>query len=89
MNQHTRWQSFLRDIFRMLGPAQTGLPPYATPEEREAWRRANAPLPPPRPSEQLVPAGYRIEQYTDGSGVVHRSIVKVSEDAPERRPAQD
>ena len=48
--QHTRWQRLLRDVFKILGPAQTGLPPYATPEEREAWQRGNAPLPPPRPA---------------------------------------
>jgi len=79
---HTRWQSFLRDVFKLLGPAQTGLPPYPTPEEREAWQRANAPLPPPRPSEKLVPPGYRIRQYTDGSGVVHRSIVRDADPTP-------
>src|SRR4051812_47969843 len=32
--KHTRWQNFIRDMWLVLGPAQTGLPPYATAEER-------------------------------------------------------
>jgi hypothetical protein len=62
-------------MWLLLGPAQTGVPPYATPEEREAWRQATLaePLAAARTSEP--PAGYRITEYRDAQGYLHRSLV--------------
>jgi hypothetical protein len=72
---HTRWQNFIREMWLILGPAQTGLPPYATPEERETWRLANLPQPSETTRASTAPPGYRITEYTDGQGYVHRSLV--------------
>jgi hypothetical protein len=72
---HTWWQHTIRELFLTFGPAQTGLPPFPTPQEREDWRRANAPLPPPPPRENQVPPGYRIVVYTDENGLHRRSLV--------------
>ena len=72
--KHTWWQRLIRDLYRLYGPAQTGLPPYATPEEREAWRIANRPEP-KESKPALPPPGYEIAEYRDGQGYVHRSLV--------------
>ncbi len=75
LRKHTRRQKIVRELFKFFGPAQTGLPPYATPAEREAWRRANAPLPTTPTPKNLAPPGFRLTTYTDASGVVRRSLV--------------
>ena len=75
--KHTRWQRLIRDLYRLYGPAQTGLPPYPTPEEREAWRRANRPQPKER-KPAPPPPGYQITEYRDGQGYVHRSLVPIT-----------
>jgi hypothetical protein len=77
---HTRWQLFIRSLFSFLGPSQTGLPPYPTPEEREEHRRANAPV--KRVRESRPPPGYRFETYTDGAGTVHRTLVRDRAEPP-------
>ena len=80
---HTRWQRFVRFLFRFLGPAQTGLPPYATPAEREALRRGSMARP-ARSSDP--PPGYQVRIYTDAQGIVHRTLVPVeSPERPEKR----
>src|SRR3954453_13909448 len=84
--KHTPWQNFIRDIFMMFGPAQTGLPPYATPEEREAWRLANLPETPHGQRESTVPPGYQIVEYRDGQGYLHRSLVPITPPATVTKP---
>ena len=75
--KHTRWQRLIRNLYQLYGPAQTGLPPYATPGEREAWRRANRPQPKER-KPAPPPPGYQITEYRDGQGYVHRSLVPIT-----------
>jgi hypothetical protein len=75
--KHTRWQKLIRSLFKLYGPAQTGLPPYATPQEREAWRQANRPQPKER-KPAAPPPGYEITEYRDGQGYVHRSLVPIT-----------
>src|SRR3954453_7216442 len=79
--KHTPWQNFIRDLFMMFGPAQTGLPPYATPEEREAWRLANLPQPPAAERKSTPPPGYQITEYKDSQGYLHRSLVPITSPA--------
>jgi hypothetical protein len=74
--KHTRWQALYRALFQVYGPAQTGLPPYATPEEREAWLRANPPQPQTR-TPAPPKRGYQVVEYRDGQGYLHRSLVPV------------
>src|SRR3954468_2975888 len=83
--KHTPWQNFIRDLFMMFGPSQTGLPPYATPEEREAWRLANLPEPPLAERKSTPPTGYRITEYTDSLGHRHRSIVPITPPSASRK----
>ncbi len=77
--KHTRWQNFVRDMWLLLRPAQTGVPPYATPEEREAWRQATLAEPLDAARTSKPPTGYRITEYRDAQGYLHRSLVP---DAP-------
>src|SRR3954454_22964835 len=89
---HTRWQNFIRDMWLVLGPAQTGLPPYATPQEREAWRLATLPQRPAAERKSTPPPGYQITEYKDSQGYVHRSLVPITSPAaamnrPEPRQA--
>ena len=86
--QHTRWQRFVRELFKIYGPAQTGLPPYPTPAEREAWRQANAPkAKAPAPVAPLP--GYQVTEYRDGQGYVHRSLVPVAPSDPAPTPSPE
>ena len=73
--KHTRWQRLIRDLYKLYGPAQTGVPPYATPEEREAWRLANLPQTAETKRASTAPPGYRMVEYKDGQGYLHRSLV--------------
>lgn len=77
--KHTRWQRFVRDVYQLYGPAQTGLPPYATPEERESWRLATVPETPETTRPSTAPPGYRMVQYRDSQGYLHRSLVPDTE----------
>jgi hypothetical protein len=86
--KHTRWQNFIREMWLILGPAQTGLPPYATPGEREAWRLANLPIAPEAKRTSEAPPGYRITQYTDGQGYTHRSLVPITEPRTAEKPGE-
>jgi hypothetical protein len=71
---HIRRQLFVRDMYQPFGPAHTGLPPHASPQERESWRLANAPETPQTKWPSTAPPGYRVAQYRDGQGL-HRSLV--------------
>ena len=51
------WQRFYRFLWRFLGPAQTGLPPYATAEEREKYSPAQ---PAEAGGRERAPPGYRL-----------------------------
>jgi hypothetical protein len=86
--KHTPWQNFIRDLFMMFGPAQTGLPPYATPEEREAWRLANLPESSRAEHKSTAPPGYRIVEYTDSQGYLHRSLVPVAPSPAAPKPPE-
>lgn len=85
--KHTRWERFNRAMYRVFGPAQTGLPPYATPEERERFRLAHLPE---NRRPRSAPPGYLLRQYRDGQGHLHHYMVpdtgptanKSSEQAP-------
>src|SRR3954447_9669189 len=85
---HTRWQNFIRDMWLVLGPAQTGLPPYATPEEREAWRLANLPEPAAGERKSTPPPGYRVTEYKDSQGYTHRSLVPITPPPTTEKPPQ-
>ena len=76
--KHTRWQRLIRDLYKLYGPAQTGVPPYATPEEREAWRLANLPQTAETKRTSTAPPGYRMVEYKDGQGYLHRSLVPIT-----------
>src|SRR3954453_20634087 len=84
----TRWQHFIREMWLVLGPPQTGLPPYATPEEREAWRLANLPQPQGE-RKSTAPPGYRMVEYRDGQGYLHRSLVPITPPAKADGPSAD
>jgi hypothetical protein len=77
------WQRFYRFLWRFLGPAQTGLPPYATEEEREEYRRRNQPKP---ASVSEPPPGYRFMVYTDPNGVPRRALIPIDPAAPGQAP---
>lgn len=72
---HTRWQRFIRFLFRYMGPAQTGLPIYASPDERRVYEADRASRPDSRVRAE-PPPGYEVRVYTDPGGTVHRSIVR-------------
>ena len=76
------WQRFYRFLWRFLGPAQTGLPPYAT-EEREEYRRRNQPKP---AAVSEPPPGYRFMVYTDPNGVPRRALIPIDPAAPGEAP---
>jgi hypothetical protein len=80
----TPWQRFYRFLWRFMGPAQTGLPPYATAEEREEFRRRNQPRP---PAVSEPPPGYRFLVYTDPNGVPRRALIPIDPAAPAEAPA--
>jgi hypothetical protein len=86
--KHTWWQRLIRDLYKLYGPAQTGVPPYATPEEREAWRLANLPQTAEAKRTSTAPPGYRMVEYKDGQGYVHRSLVPDSEPPVADRPPE-
>jgi hypothetical protein len=73
------WQRLYRVLWRFFGPAQTGLPPYATAEEREEHRRRNQPKP---AAVREPPPGYRFMVYTDPNGVPRRALIPVDPAAP-------
>jgi len=77
------WQRFYRFLWRFLGPAQTGLPPYATAEEREEYRRRNQPKP---AAVSEPPPGYRFMVYTDPNGVPRRALIPIDPAAPGEAP---
>lgn len=64
----------LRALFKIAGPAQVGLPPYASEEERARFLadRAKAAEPRRPASTEQVPPGYHLETYVDESGVTRR-----------------
>ncbi|MFN8074707.1 MAG: hypothetical protein U0Q15_04695 [Kineosporiaceae bacterium] len=72
---HTRTQRLYRFLFRFYGPAQTGPPPYATPEEVRRWEESRR-APAAEPTASQPPPGYRVVRYTDEAGTVHHSIVR-------------
>jgi hypothetical protein len=78
MSGLTRGQRLVRLLFRVVGPAQVGLPPYATDEERERFERDRDRGPAPASDAPPLP-GYRLVTYTDPSGIVHRSAVPLTE----------
>jgi hypothetical protein len=67
-----------------MGPAQTGLPPYATAEEREEYQRRNQPRP---PAVSEAPPGYRFLVYTDPNGVPRRALIPIDPAAAGEGPA--
>jgi len=71
---HTRLQRIYRGLFRVLGPAQQGPPPYATEAEIEAHRASMEPA--AKRDELQAPDGYRFTHYTDGSGIEHRAVIR-------------
>ena len=73
------WQRVYRFLWRFFGPAQTGLPPYATTEEREEYRRRNQPK---TPGVSEPPPGYRFMVYTDPNGVPRRALIPIDPAAP-------
>jgi hypothetical protein len=75
----TPWQRIYRFLWRFFGPAQTGLPPYATAEEREEYRRRNQPKP---AAVSEPPPGYRFMVYTDPNGVPRRALIPIDPAAP-------
>jgi hypothetical protein len=75
----TRWQRFVRFLWRFYGPAQVGPPPYATDEELRLHAAGNRPLPPP---ENDAPPGYRMVRYTDPNGVERHTLVRDERDQP-------
>ena len=79
MAEHTPWQRFYRVLFRVLGPAQTGLPPYPTAEERAEHEQRNQPR---TPTVREPPPGYRFLVYTDPNGVPRRALVPVDPAVP-------
>ena len=79
MAEHTPWQRFYRLLFRFFGPAQTGLPPYPTPEERAEYERRNQPR---TPTVAQPPPGYRFLVYTDPNGVPRRAMVPIDTAPP-------
>jgi hypothetical protein len=85
---HTRWQSFVRGLFKVFGPAQTGLPIYPTPEEREAWRLGNQPEAPVSEHTNTAPPGYRIVEYRDAQGLRHRSLIPIASPPGVGRPPE-
>jgi hypothetical protein len=65
----------IRALFRVVGPAQVGLPPFASDEEKARYLadRARASAPPaPSGARDHVPPGYHLETYVDESGVTRR-----------------
>ncbi len=71
--RHSLGQRIFRDLYGFMGPAQVGPPPYATPEELEAYAREMAPVPPTR---KAPPPGYHFVYYTDPNGTPRRMIAK-------------
>ena len=79
MGQHTLGQRLFRTLFVFFGPAQSGPPPYATPEELQAYRDSIA----PRPAvARSAPAGYEVREVTDEQGVTRRYLVQPEPDEP-------
>ena len=65
----------VRALFRVIGPAQVGLPPFASEEEKARYLadRAKTSSPPtPGAARDHVPPGYHLETYVDESGVTRR-----------------
>ena len=75
---HSRLQRIYRGLFKVLGPAQQGPPPYATAEELEEYRASMEPV--ESRSEPKAPDGYRYSHYTDSRGVVHRAVIRVEDE---------
>jgi hypothetical protein len=69
----TRRQRLVRLLYRFVGPAQVGLPPYASEEDRARYAADQNRTPPtvsPAP-----PPGMRFVTYIDEHGIEHRSAV--------------
>ncbi len=79
MAEHTRWQRFYRFLYRFYGPAQTGLPPYPTAEERAEFERRDRRR---APDVSEPPPGYRFMVYTDPNGVPRRALIPIDPAAP-------
>lgn len=79
----TASQRAYRFLWRFMGPAQTGLPPYATPEEREEYRLGNQPR---TPALREPPPGYRFMVYTDPNGVPRRALIPIDPGTPTPTP---
>ena len=80
-SRHTIGQRIFRRLYRILGPATVGPPPYATPEELAAYEREMRPAPAP---PVAPPPGYRFVSYTDPDGKPRRMLVRDArgDDAP-------
>jgi hypothetical protein len=72
-------QRVYRGLFKVLGPAQQGPPPYATEAELAEYRASMTPV--EGRGEPEAPQGYRFSHYTDGRGVVHRAVIRVEDEA--------
>jgi hypothetical protein len=79
MAEHTWWQRIYRFLYRFYGPAQTGLPPYATAEERAEFERRDRRR---TPDVSEPPPGYRFMVYTDPNGVPRRALIPIDPAAP-------
>jgi hypothetical protein len=84
MAGHTRWQRVYRFLWRFLGPAKVGLPPYPTDEERAEYQARNQPR---TAAVSEPPSGYRFMVYTDPNGVPRRALIPLDEAQPQ--PRQD
>ena len=78
--QHTFGQRLVRTLFVFFGPAQNGPPPYATPEELQAYREGVAPRTPTPPA---APDGFRVREVTGEDGVTRRYLTHEPEQPPE------
>jgi hypothetical protein len=85
MAGRTRGQRVYRFLWRFLGPAQVGLPPYATAEEKAEFRARNQPR---TPTPREPPSGYRFMVYTDPNGVPRRALIPL-DGAPPQPPQED
>jgi hypothetical protein len=77
-------QRLVRGLFRIVGPAQVGPPPFATASERERHERDARSAPLPEPTRDAPMPGYQVTSYTDAHGTVHRSLVPKEPPADER-----
>jgi hypothetical protein len=65
----------IRALFKVIGPAQVGLPPFASEEEKARYdadrAKGSAPTA-PGTADDHVPPGYHLVTYVDESGVKRR-----------------